>query len=63
MDPIPPVSRSDDRVPPVDLMRLTPLEREREKQRRERERKRRQRAGEPSDARSGSSGGSIDVRA
>ena len=44
MDPIRPIGRSDRTVQPVELPRLSPLEREQEKERREQARKRRERA-------------------
>ena len=44
MDTIRPIGPSDRRVQPVDLTRLTPLEREQEKERREQARKRREQA-------------------
>jgi hypothetical protein len=58
MERIEPIGR-DRTVPPVELRRLKPLEREEERQRRERERKRRQAKQEPppADERSG-----IDIR-
>lgn len=44
MDPIRPIGRSGRTVQPVELTRLTPLEREQEKERREQARKRREQA-------------------
>jgi hypothetical protein len=43
IDPLRPVPPSERTVEPVDLRRLTPLEREEERKRRERERERRRR--------------------
>jgi hypothetical protein len=57
MERIEPI-RPDRRVQPVELPRLTPVEREAEKERRERERRRRRRPQNP--PREGGSG--IDVR-
>jgi hypothetical protein len=58
MERIEPIGR-DRTVPPVELRRLTPLEREEERKRRERERKRRRAAQKPppADERPG-----IDIR-
>jgi hypothetical protein len=44
IDPLRPVPPTERTVEPVDLRRLTPLEREEERKRRERERERRRRA-------------------
>jgi hypothetical protein len=44
VDPIRPIGRSGRTVQPVELTRLTPLEREQEKERREQARKRREQA-------------------
>jgi hypothetical protein len=63
VDPIQPIGRSDRTVQPVDLTRLTPLDREREKERREQARKHRQKAQDQrQNAPEGQSGG-LDVRA
>jgi hypothetical protein len=60
MERIEPIAR-DRTVPPVQLPRLSPVEREQEKQRRERERRRR---GQPRSQKLPQQGGSgIDVRA
>jgi hypothetical protein len=59
VDPIRPIERSDRRVQPVDLPRLTPLEREQEKERREQARKRRGQASK----RRGDAPNGLDVRA
>ena len=59
MDPIRPIGRSDRTVRPVELTRLTPLDREQEKERREQARKRREKAEKR--RRDASSG--LDVRA
>ena len=62
MERIEPIARSDRTVQPVELTRLTPLEREQERQRRERERERRRKA-QPRAQKPPSEGGSgIDVR-
>ena len=62
MDPIQPIARSDRSVQPVDLTRLSPLEREREKQRRERERQRRQAAPQATQKRGSEPDSGLDVR-
>jgi len=63
MDPIRPIGRSDRTVQPVELTRLTPLDREQERERREQARKRRENARKA--RRSGENGpsGGLDVRA
>jgi hypothetical protein len=57
MERIEPI-RPDRSVPPVELKRLTPLEREQERRRREEKRKQQRRPKPPLDDRSG-----IDIRA
>jgi hypothetical protein len=57
MDPVRPISHTDRSVKPVDLRRLTPLEREQERKRRERERERKRREQPPEEP-----DGRIDVR-
>jgi hypothetical protein len=59
IDPLRPVSRSEPSVKPVELRRLTPLEREEERRRRERERERRKRAKAPERTHDGR----LDIRA
>jgi hypothetical protein len=63
VDPIFPIARADRTVQPVDLPRLSPLEREQEKQRRERERKRRQRPAKGPEKPADAGDGGLDVRA
>jgi hypothetical protein len=63
VDPIQPIGRSDRTVQPVDLTRLTPLEREQERERREQARKRRQKAREPRQSGQDGRSGGLDVRA
>jgi hypothetical protein len=63
VDRIFPIGRSDRTVQPVELSRLSPLEREQEKQRRERERRRRQRPAERPETPAGEGDSGIDVRA
>jgi hypothetical protein len=61
VDPIYPIS-PDRAVQPVELKRLSPLEREQERQRRERERQRRQTAPKPRENGSDEPNSGIDVR-
>lgn len=63
MDSIRPIGRSDRTVQPVELTRLTPLEREQERERREQARKRRQKAREPRQGGDDAPPGGLDVRA
>jgi hypothetical protein len=58
IDPLRPVSRPEPTVAPVELRRLTPLEREEERRRRERERRRR-----PTQAPERTPDGRLDIRA
>jgi hypothetical protein len=63
MDSIRPIGRSDRTVQPVELARLTPLEREHERERREQARKRRQKAAKPREGGDDRPSGGLDVRA
>jgi hypothetical protein len=60
IDPLRPVSRPEPPVAPVELRRLTPLEREEERRRRERERERRRGARKPPER---TPDGRLDIRA
>jgi hypothetical protein len=62
IDPLRPVAPSERTVEPVDLRRLTPLEREEERRRRERERERRRREA-AADERERTPDGRLDIRA
>jgi hypothetical protein len=62
MDPLRPIAPSDRIVPAVELVRLSPVEREREKERRERERRRREQAAKKSPERRDEPHSGIDVR-
>jgi hypothetical protein len=62
VDPIPPIGRQDRTVPPVDLPRLRPLDRD-EERRQQRGRKRPQRPPDAPPRRSESGTDGIDVRA
>jgi hypothetical protein len=63
VDPIRPIGRSGRTVQPVELSRLTPLEREQEKDRRERARKRREKAQNRRQSGENGPSGGLDVRA
>lgn len=63
MDPIRPVERSDRTVQPVDLTRLSPLEREEQRERREQARKRREKALKAREGAQDRPSGGLDVRA
>ena len=63
MDPIRPIERSDRIVQPVDLARLSPLEREEQRERREQARKRRQKARESRPIEEDRPSCGLDVRA
>jgi hypothetical protein len=60
IDPLRPVSHSEPAVAPVDLRRLTPLQREEERRRRERRRDERRKA---KDAPERTPDGRLDIRA
>jgi hypothetical protein len=63
MDPIRPVERFDRTVQPVDLTRLSPLEREEQRERREQARKRREKALKARESEQDRPSGGLDVRA
>jgi hypothetical protein len=62
VDTIRPIGPADRTVQPVDLRRLTPLEREQEKERREQARKRRAKARNPRQSGENGPSGGLDVR-
>jgi hypothetical protein len=61
VDPIRPIER-DRTVPPVELTRLTPLEREEQRERREQARKRREKALKARESAQDRPSGGLDVR-
>jgi hypothetical protein len=62
VDPIRPIGPPDRTVQPVELRRLTPLEREEEKERREQARKRREKARTRREGGEDGPSGGLDVR-